>query len=475
MISKIPVILFAILWIILNPNHIFSQQTSTTISILTIGTYESERCGPISSSEGIKFIRNYNNKKYAQQSDVNNSILNIGAYELEKCGLIDLSDEHIGDLSLPEDSISVQIRKRIGADNIGTGFIYEYNGKKYVITCEHVVLKAGKIKGYDAAFRAYELRLVGGDTFYDIAVLEFVNDDETTKFRPVELETQLPERGSRVQSIGYWYKNRLHPFIGKVSDNDYIIKNGTEDHIPKLGFINSTAKLPKGYSGGVLMSEEGKVLGMNTMRYSRKESYYALQSRIIKRIVKDIIDYGSARRAFTGIQFAQRADGGTIGINKIISNSPAAKYRDQLQNQPVKSINGKPVSNIYDVLQIMENVSPCTKVTLKVGTIGRYRKFTITSELLEREHLRQIAEHAVKYNNDVHIKGEVVIIDKNKNQEIATTAGFNKKPVYCINSVEHLGILVRIFGLHQSIKIGTSNNFGKEISFSRDNKMILYY
>lgn len=475
MTNKIPLILFALFWITISPYLGFSQQ-SPTISILTIGTYESESCGFINSSEAIGFIHEYDDKQYPQQAIAENSTLAI-AYELEKCGLIDLSDGNIGDLSLPEDSMSVQIRKRIGADNIGTGFIYEYKGKKYVITCEHVILKAGKIKGYDATFRAYELRLVGGDTFYDIAVLEFVNSEETAKFKGVELETQLPRQGSLVQSRGYWYNNQLHPFLGKVSRNNHTIKNGTKDNIPKLGFIESTAKLPKGYSGGILMSEESKVLGMNVMRYSRKESYYALQSRIIKRIVKDIVDYGSARRAFTGIQFAQRTYIGTVGINKIISNSPAAKHRDQLKNQPVKSINGKPVSDIYDVLQIMEKIYPCDDITLKVGVEGHYRQFTITPELLERERLRQIAEHAVKYNNDVHIKGEVVIIG-NKNQEIATTAGFDKKPIYCINSVEHLGALVRIFGLHQRIKIGADNDFknsSKEISFSKENKMILYY
>jgi len=418
----------------------------------------------------------HSNYSFSQQTKVE-SILTIGAYDWQGCGLINSINRN-GDknIELPEDTISALIRKRIGAKNIGTGFIYEYNDKKYVVTCEHVILKAGKIRGFDSAHRAYELRLVGGDTFYDIAVLEFVNTDEAAKFKSVQLETRLPTRGSPVQSIGYWYKNQLSSFSGDVSRTQITIKDGTKDRIPKLGFIESTAKSPKGHSGGVLLNPKNKVLGMNVMRYSEKEKeqYYALESQIIKRIVEDIADYGSVKRAFTGIQFAQRMDGGYVGINKIISNSPAAQYRDQLQDKAIKSINGKPVNDIYDVLQIMENIRPGTEIKLGLDT----ERFTIKSEWMEREPLRQIAEHAAQYDPDVSIKGEAIILNTDEKQAFATIAGVNNIAVYCINSVEQLGILVRIFGLHRRIKIGTGHcirKSGREIYFSKDDKMILYY
>jgi len=415
------------------------------------------------------------NRSFSQQTKVDKSILTIGAFESQSCGLINSSDREI---YLDEDTISLLIREQIGADNIGTGFIYEYNGKKYVITCEHVIFKADRIRGYDSAFRPYELRLIGGDTFYDIAILEFVNVGDAAKFKSVELETKLPVTDSPVRSIGYWYNNQLSSFSGKVLHDNYFIKNGTNLHIPKLGFIASTAKSPKGYSGGVLLDSKGKVLGMNAIRHLRKGSYYALQSRIIQRIVKDIADYRSVRRAFTGIQFAQATDSEgkpIVKINQIISKSPAAEYRDQLQDKVVKSINGKSVDDIYDVLQIMENIRPYTEIRLELVDTKR---FTIMSELLEREQLRQIAEHAVQYHKDIYIEGEAIILNNNQKQEIATIAGVSNVAAYCINSVEQLGTLVRIFGLYRRIKIGTGSDIrrsGKEIYFSEDDKMILYY
>jgi len=135
---------------------------------------------------------------------------------------------------------------------------------------------------------------------------------------------------------------------GKVLDNNSTEKS-IKLNIPKLGFIKSTAKLPKGYSGGILLNNKNKVLGMNVMRYSSEKHYFALQSRIIERVVKGIVNYGSVQRAFTGIQFAQLVDDKgrpleRVGINEIISNSPAAQYRDQLENQAIKSINGEPVN-----------------------------------------------------------------------------------------------------------------------------------
>lgn len=443
MIGKISIIYCALFCILLNPNFSLAQQTNVAKSMLTIGTYKSERCG-----------------------------------------LINSRNRTIYDKPEPEDTISTQIRKHIGAEQVGTGFIYEYNNKKYVVTCEHVILKAGKIIGYNSSYdKGYELKLVGGDTFYDIAVLEFVNDDEATQFESVKLETRLPNKGDNIRSMGYWnLDNQLMRFSGEVLDNNSIESNSKLD-IPKLGFIKSTAKLPKGYSGGILLNKKNKVLGMNVMRYADKGHYFALQSRIVERIVKDIVEHEEVQRAFTGIQFAQLVDNKgqpveRIGISEIISNSPASKYRDQLENQVVKSINGKPVKDIYDVLQIMENIRPCTSVTIELDANNQYQKFTITPELLEREQLRQIAEHTVQYHKDVFIKGDAIILNNNKTQQVATVAGVNNIDVYCINSVEQLGILVRIFGFHQRIKIGTDDNIrksGREIYFSEDDKMILYY
>lgn len=408
---------------------------------------------------------------YAQQMNICKSTLTIGSHDLADCGLLNSGKSR----GLPEDEISQKVKEHIKAKNIGTGFIYGYNGKKYIITCEHVIFKAGKIIGYDADFKQYELRLIGGDTFYDVAVLEFVNPDEAKLFESVQFDTQAPDKGEQVRSIGYWNLDHTRSsFSGETRDKELMIKD-TNLPVTKLGFIRHTAKLPKGFSGGLLTDTNDKVLGMNILRSESRDYFYALQSSIVKRLVEDIIDNGEVQRAFTGIQFAQNMEKGAVTINEIISNSPAAEYRDQLEKQVIKKINGNEVSDIYSVLQIMENIRPGTPITLKLDS----GKYTFVSTPLKREALRQIAEHAVQYQEAITIRDDNVIVNTNDEEEMATMAGRAINLVYCLNSVAQLGSIVRIFGLHGELKIGADDEFkgGKWIYFLEDNndKRALYY
>ena len=364
--------------------------------------------------------------------------------------------------------------EHIKAERIGTGFIYGYNGKRYVITCEHVIFKAGRIVGYDADFKEYQLDLVGGDTFYDLAVLEFKNPYEGKQFESVQFETQLPDKKERVQSMGFWdLDNTRLSFSGEALGKRIIPDN--ELPIPKLGFVEHTAKLPKGFSGGILVDDDSKVLGMNILRRSDEDYFYALQSDIVKRLVEDIIDNGKVQRAFTGIQFAQNTGGGGVIINEIISTSPADEYRDKLEKRVLRKINDRAIYEIYDVLQIMENIRPDTPMTIESDN----NEYTIHPVPMEREQLRQIAENAVQYHRAVKIEGDVVIVNNNE-EEVAKIAGKKNDLVYCLNSVEQFGGIVRIFGLHRQLRVSTNEKniqrAAKDIEFSDDGELgVLYY
>ena len=412
---------------------------------------------------------------FAQQPELCKSTLTIGAYELGDCGLLDSSKSRTTNTP-GEDEIAEKVREHIHAERIGTGFIYGYNGKQYVITCEHVIFKAGRIVGYDADFKKYELELVGGDTFYDLAVLEFKNPNEGKQFESVQFETQLPNAKERVQSMGFWnLDNTRLSFSGKVLDINRELDD-LELPIAKLGFVEHTAKLPKGFSGGILVDDDSQVLGMNILRRSDADYFYALQSDIVKRLVEDIIDNGKVQRAFTGIQFAQNTGSGGVIINEIISNSPAAEYRDQLEKRVIKKINGTPIYEIYDVLQIMENIRPDTPMTIELDN----NKYTFQSVPMEREQLRQIAENAVQYNKYIEIRGEAVIVNDNEEEKVAKIAGKKDDLVYCLNSVEQFGGIVRIFGLHRQLRVSTNatniKRAAKDIEFSDDSNLgVLYY
>lgn len=74
-----------------------------------------------------------------------------------------------------------------GVKEMGSGFVIERQGKKYVITNAHVIERAkasaGALFAWSTSRTKYPVQVVGGDSFYDLAVLEFTEgppDDDVS-------------------------------------------------------------------------------------------------------------------------------------------------------------------------------------------------------------------------------------------------------------------------------------------------------
>ena len=144
----------------------------------------------------------------------------------------------------------------------GSGFIIEKNGKLYVITNAHVVEEAsdepGSVYVYSINRSKYEVRVVGGDSFYDLAVLEFVdtpgNEINTISFRDTDVRI-----GEKVFAIG----NPLGEYPYTVTDGIISAKNRVRESMTgKFGFFQTTATIIWGNSGGPLLDAHGRVVGV---------------------------------------------------------------------------------------------------------------------------------------------------------------------------------------------------------------------
>ncbi|MFA5196616.1 MAG: trypsin-like peptidase domain-containing protein, partial [Bacteroidales bacterium] len=123
----------------------------------------------------------------------------------------------------------------------GSGFIIEKNGKKYVITNAHVIENASELAGsiyiYSINRKKYEAKVVGGDSFYDIAVLEFITPPGT-EVSTVYFSAKNPRIGEKVFALG----NPLGEYPYSVSDGIISAKNRIRSGLTgKFGFLQSTA------------------------------------------------------------------------------------------------------------------------------------------------------------------------------------------------------------------------------------------
>ncbi len=408
-------------------------------------------------------------------SSFENATLTIGIYGRTDCGVI--TDET---RNISEDShLAEAVMDKTGISEIGTGFVYEYKEKKYIISCEHVLYKAGNIVGFDAHYNKYELELLGSDMPYDLVVLGFKKKDDEHNFEGLQIEdSDYENHETGIRHIGFWkidgsanIKNGR--FIKQVSYN-----NGSTP-LTNIGYLESTATIPGGYSGGPVINENNKLVGMNTARNKHGTSY-ALNSKILKRHIEDIIEYGKVRRVFSGIEFVQTPDCEEIFIQSIINDSPASKRYTDLIDKKVYKLNGQSVSTIYDLLLIMEEVKPNETISVGLST-GEQIPIKVAS--LNDENLAKISKHSLrrysypKLNQTVEINNLSVVVDQDK-QYVIKTAGIGENKVYCLNTLSQLGIIIRMCSLYGYVELGKdeSHIYINEIKFSEDkSKRVLYY
>ncbi len=297
----------------------------------------------------------------------------------------------------------------------GSGFVVIKNNKPYVVTNAHVVENASDAKGsiyvYTITREKYEVRLLGGDTFYDIAVLEFV-EAPGEEIIPMAFRSSDVRVGERVYAIG----NPLGQYPYSVSDGIISGKSRTRNNqfVGRSGFIQSTATIIWGNSGGPLVDEQGKVVGINSQIqfaspdnenfFIASQINFALEGRLSERLVDEIIrNDGRIERAFLGVELIQevRYDEyyqevqGPVLIGGVIPGSPAASAVAAKTGGQLISINGEKVDNLDHALELFERLKPGAKVTLGISNHKREETVTIGAGALRTPQLEAIARYTV--------------------------------------------------------------------------------
>ncbi len=146
------------------------------------------------------------------------------------------------------------------SDGSGSGMIIESNG--YVLTNAHVVsgFNAAKIKLSDG--RLFVGSVIGRDEEVDLALLKINGDG----FPIVELgnsDKSVLGQGDEVFSVGYSYG-----FDEDVSFKNGIISRRLTDDSGNT-YLEITAEIQPGNSGGPLVNRFGQVVGINTFSFGK--------------------------------------------------------------------------------------------------------------------------------------------------------------------------------------------------------------
>jgi Do/DeqQ family serine protease len=246
----------------------------------------------------------------------------------------------------------------------GSGVIISRDG--YIVTNNHVVEGADALEVTLDDNRTFTAKVIGADPTTDIALIKI--DGDNFPFIPWGNSDNL-KVGEWVLAIGNPFNLASTVTAGIVSAkarNINIINKNTAIE----AFIQTDAAVNPGNSGGALVNTAGELVGVITAIASPTGSFsgysFAVPERIARKIVSDLMEYGTVQRAFIG-----------ISINEVTS--------EMAQKNGVTSLKGVYVSSVAsggaaaesgikegDIILKVNDVE-VNKVSELQEQIGRYR------------------------------------------------------------------------------------------------------
>lgn len=260
----------------------------------------------------------------------------------------------------------------------GSGVIVSDNG--YIVTNNHVVDNADKIKVTLNNKKTYEAELIGTDPTTDLAVLKIE-------------EEELPSinyGNSDDIRIGEWVLAVGNPFnltstvtAGIVSAKGRDIGILGNDPFTGLSsiesFIQTDAAVNPGNSGGALVNTKGELVGINAAIKSNTGSFagysFAIPANIVKKVVSDLKEFGTVQRAFIGInirdiddELAEKMD--ISDLNGVyvsgLATKGSAKEAGIKEGDIVVEVEGVKVSTTTELRAKVGEYRPGDEITVSV-------------------------------------------------------------------------------------------------------------
>lgn len=280
----------------------------------------------------------------------------------------------------------------------GSGFVFKtekglLSDKTYILTNNHVVANAEKIRVRFKDGWESDAKITGRDPQSDLAVIEIKGGGFPSL--PFADSSQL-EVGEWVVAIGnpFGLSHTLTAGVVSAKGRTSIGINDYED------FIQTDAAINPGNSGGPLVNLNSEVVGINTAIFSRSGGYmgigFAIPSNLAKNIAEQLIEHGEVIRGYLGIVIqnltAELAEsfgvkpGKGVLVAQVSEDSPAHKAGLR-QGDVIVKYRGEPVTNVGDFRNRVALTAPGSKVELIVLRDGKEKTLQVTIGKLSEDKL----------------------------------------------------------------------------------------
>ena len=324
-----------------------------------------------------------------------------------------------------------QPQKDFKERSLGSGFIIDKDG--FIVTNNHVIENADKIKVKLKDGKEYNAEIIGRDPSTDLALIKVPSGNNL----PV-----VAFGDSNNLKVGQWVVAIGSPFgleetvtAGIISAKGRVIGSGPYDN-----FLQTDASINPGNSGGPLIDMQGQVVGINTAIIASAQGIgFAIPVNLAKGVIEQLKSKGEVTRGWLGVVISDINDDvaeyygvkdkkGAM-VMEVVKGDPADKAGIQA-NDIILEVNGHKVETSRDLTNQIANISVGEKV--KIQVLRNNKKMTITVEIAKRPEESKLASKGTEKGHE----DELGIRVANLTPEIAKRMNLSPADGVLVESIE---------------------------------------
>ena len=271
----------------------------------------------------------------------------------------------------------------------GSGVFITSDG--YIVTNNHVIDGADEVTVTLHNKKQYKAKVLATDANTDLAVLKIEGSGFPYLVYGNSDEVKV---GQWVLAVGYPLTLETTVTAGIVSAKFRFLginqrKAGRNANVVE-SFIQTDAAVNQGNSGGALVNTSGQLIGINAAIASPTGSYagysYAIPVNIVKKVVDDLIKFGTVQRAFLGIRPEANGDEGTdskikegdgVVVGEVMTNSAAEEAGLEKGDKIIK-LENKSVTTWAELVGTVASYRPGQKLVVTYLRGGKENTTTLT-------------------------------------------------------------------------------------------------
>jgi serine protease Do len=280
---------------------------------------------------------------------------------------------------------------------VGSGFVMSEDG--CIVTNNHVVENADKIKVKFANGKEYTATVIGRDSKTDLALIKI---EGASGLHPLKLgNSDNLKVGSWVVAVGSPFGLEQTVTVGIVSAKGRVIGSGPYDN-----FIQTDASINPGNSGGPLINMNGEVVGINTAIIPNGQGIgFAIPVNMAKEIAPQLQKNGHVTRGWLGVSvqevtpelaksFGLKENKGAL-VAEVFKGTPAEKAVIE-QGDIILGFNGKDVNDSKELPRMLASTPVGEKATIKLQHNGSTIERTVKVGEMEEENTERAEDTSHK-------------------------------------------------------------------------------